>query len=116
MQYLYNEGDSYAFMDMTTFEQISVPHDLVGDKGGFLKEAQAYKVMLYQGLPLDLEMSGSVVLKVTATDPGMKGDTVTGTFKPATLETGIVVNVPLFIEIGTRIKVNTETGEYLGRE
>ena len=116
MQYLYNEGDSFAFMDMTTFEQISVAHDVVGDKGGYLKEAQAYKVMLHQGRPLDLEMSGSVVLEVTMTDPGVKGDTVTGASKPATLETGVVVNVPLFIEIGTKIKVNTETGEYLGRE
>lgn len=116
MQYLYNEGDGFAFMDMTSYEQISIPATIIGDKGGFLKEASAYKVMLYEGRPLDLEMSGSVILEVTMTDPGVKGDTVTGATKPATLETGVVVNVPLFIEIGTRIKVNTETGEYLGRE
>jgi elongation factor P len=116
MQYLYNEGDGYAFMDMTTFEQISIPIDIVGGKGGFLKEAQAYKVMLYEGRPLDLEIPGSVILEVTMTDPGVKGDTVTGASKPATLETGLVVNVPLFVETGTRIKINTESGEYLGRE
>lgn len=116
MQYLYNEGDGYAFMDMTTFEQISIPTNIVGAKGGFLKEAQAYKVMLFEGRPLDLEIPGSVILEVTVTDPGVKGDTVTGASKPATLETGLVVNVPLFVEIGTKIKINTETGEYLGRE
>ncbi|MDY0273886.1 MAG: elongation factor P [Desulfomicrobium sp.] len=116
MQYLYNEGDGYAFMDMTTYDQISMPTDIVGDKGGFLKEASAYRVMLYEGRPLDLELSGSVVLEVTMTDPGVKGDTVTGATKPATLETGLVVNVPLFIEEGNMIKVNTDTGEYLGRE
>jgi elongation factor P len=93
-----------------------MPTDIVGDKGGFLKEASAYRVMLYEGRPLDLELSGSVVLEVTMTDPGVKGDTVTGATKPATLETGLVVNVPLFIEEGNMIKVNTDTGEYLGRE
>ncbi len=72
--------------------------------------------MLYEGRPLDLELSGSVVLEVTMTDPRVKGDTVTGASKPATLETGLVINVPLFIEIGTKVKVNTESGEYLGRE
>lgn len=116
MQYLYHEGDSYAFMDMTTYDQISIEESVVGDKGGFLKEASAYRVMLYEGRPLDLELSGSVVLEVTMTDPGVKGDTVTGASKPATLETGLVINVPLFIEIGTKVKVNTESGEYLGRE
>ncbi len=116
MQYLYNEGEGYAFMDMTTYDQISIPADIIGDKGGFLKEAMAYKVMLYEGRPLDLEMSGSVILEVIETDPGVKGDTVTGATKPAKLETGRVVNVPLFVETGTKIKVNTETGEYLGRE
>lgn len=116
MQYLYDEGDSYAFMDMTSYNQISIPKDVVGDKGGFLKEASAYRVMLYEGRPLDLELSGSVILEVTMTDPGVKGDTVTGATKPATLETGLVVNVPLFIEVGTKIKINTESGEYLGRE
>ena len=116
MQYLYNEGDGYAFMDMTTYEQISIANEVVADKGGFLKEANAYKVMLFAGRPLDLEMSGSVVLEVTMTDPGVKDDTVTCASKPATLETGLVVNVPLFVEIGTKIKINTETGEYLGRE
>lgn len=116
MQYLYHEGDGYAFMDMTTYNQVSIPADVVGNKGGFLKEASAYRVMLYEGRPLDLELSGSVVLEVTMTDPGVKGDTVTGATKPATLETGLVVNVPLFIEVGNMIKINTDTGEYLGRE
>lgn len=116
MQYLYNEGDGYAFMDMESFEQISIGQDVVGSKGGFLKEAAAYRVMLYEGRPLDLELSGSVVLEVVETDPGVKGDTVTGATKPATLETGLVISVPLFVETGTRVKINTETGEYLGRE
>jgi elongation factor P len=116
MQYLYHEGDSYAFMDMTTFVQISISTDVVGAKGGFLKEAESYRVMLYEDRPLDLEIPPSVVLEVVETDPGVKGDTVTGASKPATLETGVVVNVPLFVEVGTQIKVNTDTGEYLGRE
>lgn len=116
MQYLYREGDDFVFMDMTSYEQMTVSASVAGDKGGYLKEASSYRVMLYEGRPLDLEIPASVVLEVTATDPGVKGDTVTGATKPATLETGVVVQVPLFVETGDRIKINTETGAYLGRE
>jgi elongation factor P len=85
-------------------------------KGGYIKDGQTIKVMNYQGRPIDLDIPLSVVLEVTSTDPGLKGDTVSGATKPATLETGITVNVPLFINEGDKIKVDTRTGDYQGRE
>ncbi|NCC24060.1 MAG: elongation factor P [Deltaproteobacteria bacterium] len=116
LQYLYHDGTGYVFMDLTTYEQLTVDEDLLDQQGPFLKESQEYKVLIYQGRPLDLELPVAEILEVTETDPGMKGDTVSNTTKPAILETGLVVNVPLFINIGDRLKIDTRSREYLGRE
>ncbi len=116
MQYLYHDGSGFVFMDMSTYEQIVVIDENVGDKGGFLKDGDTVKALFYNGQPLDIELPVAVLLKVQETEPGMKGDTVSGASKPATLETGVVVNVPLFINEGDVIKVDTRTRDYLGRE
>ncbi|MDQ7031688.1 MAG: elongation factor P [Desulfonauticus sp.] len=115
-QYLYKEQDNLIFMDMTTYEQIQVSQDVFGNKGNFLKEGEEVKVLVYKNNPLDLDLPASVVLKVVETEPGIKGDTVSGATKPATLETGLVVQVPLFIAEGDLVKVDTRSGEYIGRE
>ncbi|KUJ95196.1 MAG: elongation factor [Desulfonauticus sp.] len=115
-QYLYKEGDSYVFMDMTTYEQINVAAESFADKGQFLKEGEEVKVLVYRNQPIDLDLPASVVLEVVETEPGVKGDTVSGATKPATLETGLVVQVPLFINEGDKIKIDTRTKEYIGRE
>lgn len=116
VQYLYKEGDKYVFMDLTTYEQIYADEDQTGGKGPFLKEGETIKALLYNGEPTDLDLPASVVLAVTETEPGVKGDTVSGTTKPAVTETGLTVQVPLFIDAGDKIKVDTRSGEYLGRE
>ncbi|MFP4070867.1 MAG: elongation factor P [Desulfovibrionales bacterium] len=116
MQFLYHDGSGFVFMDMTTYEQISLSEEQLGEKGGFLLEGQETKALVYKGNPIDIELPTAVVLEVTETEPGMKGDTVSGATKPAKLQTGISVNVPLFINEGERVKVDTRTGEYLGRE
>ncbi len=116
MQYLYKEGDDYVFMDMTTYEQIHVNEESTSGKGGYLKDGSEAKVLLYNGNPLDIDIPASVILEVTETEVGAKGDTVSNVTKPAVLETGITVNVPLFINIGEKIKVDTRSGDYLGRE
>ncbi len=116
MQYLYKEGEDFVFMDMTTYEQMHVGADQTGGKGGYLKDGQEAKVLLYNGNPLDIDIPASVVLQVTETEPGAKGDTVSNVTKPAIMETGITVNVPLFINTGESIKVDTRTGEYISRE
>ena len=116
MQYLYHDGTAYVFMDMGTYEQIMIDDESMGEKGGFLKDGHTVKALIYRGNPIDIEMPAAVVLEVAETEPGMKGDTVSGGSKPAKLETGIVVNVPLFINEGERIKVDTRTKEYMGRE
>ncbi|MBG0776492.1 MAG: elongation factor P [Desulfovibrionaceae bacterium] len=116
MQYLYREGADYVFMDMNTYEQINITEENTGGKGGFLKDGQEVKVLLYNGNAIDLDMAASVVLEVVETEPGAKGDTVSNVQKPATLSTGLVVQVPLFVNIGDHVKVDTRTGEYLGRE
>lgn len=116
MQFLYREGADFAFMDMTTYDQLSIPGETLADKGGYLKDGQEAKVLLYNGEPLDIEIPPSVVLEVTETEPGAKGDTVSNVMKPATLETGVSVQVPLFVNTGDSIKVDTRSGEYLGRE
>jgi len=116
LQYLYKDSQDYVFMDLTTYEQIHVSHENMGDKGGYLKDGQVLKVLMYQGRPIDIDLPPAVVLTVSETEPGVKGDTVSGTTKPATLETGLTVNVPLFINEGDAVKVDTRTGEYLGRE
>ena len=116
MQYLYHDGTAYVFMDMGSYEQLMVDDESMGEKGGFLKDGQTVKALIYRGNPIDIEIPAAVILEVAETEPGMKGDTVTGGTKPAKLETGIVVNVPLFINEGERIKVDTRTKEYMGRE
>lgn len=116
MQYLYREDEDLIFMDMTSYEQLHVKADSTDGKAGYLKESQIVQVLLYKGDPLDIELPPSLVLEVTDTDPGVKGDTVSNVTKPATLETGIVVQVPIFVNIGDKIKVDTRSGAYLGRE
>jgi elongation factor P len=115
VQYQYSEGDSYHFMDLDTFEQIELNETQVGDALKYIKENDTVDLLTYNDMPIDLELPTSVVLTVTLTDPGLKGDTASGGTKPATLETGLVVNVPLFINIGDNLKVDTRTGEYVER-
>ncbi len=116
IQYLYKDGEKFVFMDMTSYEQLEIEKDVVGESAGFLKDAMSVQAMLYEGRPISLELPPSVVLEVTETDPGLKGDTVSGASKPATMETGLVVNVPLFINTGDRLKIDTRTSAYLSRE
>ncbi len=115
MKYLYNDGDLYYFMDMETFEQMPINSDKLGDSFKFVKENEMCKIVSYKGNVFAVEPPMFVVLEVTDTEPGFKGDTATGTTKPATLETGATIKVPLFIDIGTKIKIDTRTGEYLER-
>ena len=116
MQFLYHEGTGYVFMDMTTYEQLSVTEEQAGEKGRYLVDGQQVKVLLYRGQAIDMDMPASVVLEVTETDPGLKGDTVSGSTKPAVVQTGLTVNVPLFINQGDKIKVDTRSGTYISRE
>jgi elongation factor P len=115
MQYLYNDGSVYVFMDTSDFDQLSVPAEVVGDVANFLLENQNATVALHEGSALYVELPPSVVLEITYTEPGLQGDRSTGGSKPATLETGYQIQVPLFIENNTRVKVDTRTGDYLGR-
>jgi len=116
MQYLYREGDGFVFMDTESYEQLPIPREVVGDAARYLLEGATALVAVYDGSPIGVELPTAVVLSVTQTDPGVKGDRVSGALKPATLETGLTVQVPLFVEQGDRIKVDTRTGEYLTRE
>ena len=116
MQYLYKEGDDLIFMDMTSYEQLPMPASSTAGKSDFLKDGQECRVLLYQGKPLDIDIPTSIVLEVTETEPGVKGDTVSNVTKPATLESGALIQVPIFVNVGDRVKVNTATKEYLGRE
>ena len=116
MQYLYREGDGFVFMDTSTYDQVSVPEQVAGGAAKYLSEGAIGIVAMYQGNPISVELPASTVLSVTKTDPGVKGDRVSGAMKPATLETGITVQVPLFVEEGDRVKVDTRSGEYLTRE
>ena len=115
MQYLYNDGSGYIFMDSTNYEQISVEAGVMGDTANFLLENQLATVALHEGNPLYVELPASVVLEITYTEPGLQGDRSSGGTKPATLETGHQIQVPLFIENGTKVKVDTRDGSYLGR-
>ena len=115
MQYLYADGDDSVFMDLDTYDQIHVPAEVMGDATKYLAEGGEAQVAMHEGVPIAVELSASVVLAVTQCDPGAKGDTRTGASKPATLETGAVVQVPLFVEEGERIKVDTRSGEYIER-
>jgi elongation factor P len=115
MQYLYNDGSDFIFMDPDTFDQIHVTSEVVGDAAKYLLENQDAVVARHDGDVLYVELPASVVLEITYTEPGLQGDRSTGGTKPATLETGAEVAVPLFVEQGTRIKVDTRDGSYLGR-
>lgn len=116
MQYLYTEGDALIFMDLTSYEQVEISKEQTGRKYQFLIDGQECKVQVYNGQPIDIELPSSIILEVTYTETGLKGDTVSNTTKPATLSTGIIVQVPLFIEKGDMIKVDTKTCDYIGRE
>ncbi len=115
MTYLYNDGDSYVFMDSTTYDQIHVMPDIVADAKNFMLENQEVVLAVHEGNPLYLELPASVELVVEYTEPGLQGDRSTGGTKPARLETGHQINVPLFITTGEKIKVDTRDSSYLGR-
>ena len=115
MQYLYSDGGHFFFMDQATYEQISVDREFVGNAVNYLKEGNDVEILFHGAAPIGIELPFFVDLKITKTDPGLKGDTVSGATKPATLETGAVVMVPLFIEEGNLIKIDTRTNEYVER-
>ena len=116
MQFLYHEGEQLVFMDMTTYDQMHMDAEATDGKANYLKDGQECRVLLYNEKPLDIEIPASLVLEVTETEPGAKGDTVSNVTKPATLETGVVIQVPIFVNIGDRVKVDTRTNGYRGRE
>jgi elongation factor P len=115
MQYLYQDGSDYVFMDTDTYDQIHIPAVTVGDASHFMVENQEAVVALHDGVPLYVELPASVELTVTYTEPGLQGDRSTGGTKPATVDTGYEIQVPLFITTGERVKVDTRDGSYLGR-
>src|SRR5216683_2761972 len=115
MQFLYMEGNEATFMDNDTFEQVSVPRDLIGDPADFLQDGMVCQVMLYEGTPLSVEMPPSVVMQVVEADPVVRGQTASSSYKPGKLENGRRVMIPPFIEAGTRVVVNTGDGSYVER-
>ena len=115
LQYLYREGESYVFMDTEHFEQTYVPDAALRDTAKWLKEGDTIDLVFYGEEVVDVNIEASVVLAVTDTEPGLQGDRVSGATKPATLETGATVNVPLFINVGEKIKVDTRSGDYISR-
>jgi elongation factor P len=115
VKFLYSDGGFFHFMDTDTFDQFELDASAVGDAPKYMKEDEVVDLLTYEGEPIDLELPTSVELVVTDTDPGLKGDTASGGTKPATMETGVVVSVPLFINIGDVLRVDTRTGEYIER-
>ena len=115
MQYLYSEGDTYYFMDLDTYEQTPVERDVIGDGAGLLKESENAYLLVAREEVIGVDLPNFVTLAVSHTEPGIKGDTATGAVKPATLETGYVVQVPLFINQGDTLKIDTRTGDYVER-
>lgn len=115
VQYLYKDGDNYVFMDGETFEQPTIPGELVGESAGFLKEGMEVKITFFQNEPLDIELPTSVDLKVVQADIAVRGDTATGVTKKVTVETGAQVDVPIFVKEGDTIRVDTRTGGYVTR-
>lgn len=113
--YLYNDGENFVFMDMSDYDQINVPAATVGDAANFLLENQQVTIATNNGNPLYIDLPASVVLEITYTEPGLQGDRSSAGTKPATVETGYEIQVPLFLETGTKVKVDTRTGDYLGR-
>jgi elongation factor P len=115
MQYLYHDGTHWIFMDNATYEQLSVEEDEIGETTQWLKEGQTTYLALYEGRPVSVELPAAVDLVIAKTEPGIKGDRVSGATKQATLETGVTIQVPLFVEQGETVRVDTRTGEYLTR-
>ena len=115
MQYLYQDGDSYVFMDTSTYDQIPVTNAVIGNAVDYLLENNNATIAMYEGNPLYVELPASVELEISFTEPGLQGDRSSGGTKPATLETGAEIQVPLFVDSGTRVKVDTRDGSYLGR-
>ncbi len=115
MQYLYNDGTDYIFMDPDTFDQIPVSEQIMGDSKNYLLENEKATIGMHNGSPIFIELPPSVVLTVTYTEPGLQGDRSSGGTKPATVETGLEIQVPLFLEEGTKVKIDTRTGEYHSR-
>jgi elongation factor P len=114
-QYSYKDGEDYIFMDNESYEQITMPGDLIGDRMKYLKETDVVQITMYEGTPLDVELPATVTLKVIETEPALKGATAAAQYKPATLETGLKITVPPFIGTNEFVQVDTRTGEYLGR-
>ena len=114
-QYLYADGNDYVFMDLDDYDQVTVSGIVVGDAANYMLENQSVQIAMNNGVPLYIELPTSVVLEITYTEPGLQGDRSTGGTKPATVETGLEIQVPLFLEQGTKVKVDTRTGDYLGR-
>jgi len=115
MQYLYHDGTDYVFMDAKDYDQVNISADLVGDAANYMLENQDLQISFHEGTPLSVELPPSVELTITHTEPGLQGDRSTGGSKPATLETGYEIQVPLFLEEGVKVKVDTRSGDYLGR-
>jgi elongation factor P len=115
MNYLYNDGSGYVFMDNQNYEQMTLTNEIVGEAKDYLLENQEAIVAVYEGNPIYVELPASVVLEITFTEPGLQGDRSSGGTKPATVETGLQIQVPLFVEQNTKVRVDTRTGEYLGR-
>ncbi len=115
MQFLYKDGDDYVFMNTTTYDQMNVPNAALGDASDYLTEQMVAQIAQYQGEIIGVEIAASVELTIAETEPGVQGDRVSGARKPATLETGKVLQVPLFVEPGDKVKVDTRTGDYITR-
>ena len=115
MQYLYTDASDFVFMDLDTYDQVHVGPGVMGDAVKFVSEGSEAQISMHEGVPIAVDLPASVVLTITDTAPGAKGDTKTGALKPATVQTGAVVNVPLFVEEGEKIKVDTRSGDYIER-
>ncbi len=115
MQYLYQDGENAVFMDTSSYDQMSIPFEQLGDDRKFLQENAELNVIVYKGEPINVELPAFIIAPIAQTDPGLKGDTASGATKPATLETGAVIQVPLFIKEGEKVRVDTRTGEYVER-
>ncbi len=115
MTYLYNDGSGFIFMDKDTYDQVSLSEETVGDAVNYMLENQDAVVAMHEGNPIYVELPASVVLEVTYTEPGLQGDRSSGGTKPATVETGLQIQVPLFLENGTKVRIGTRNGDYLGR-
>jgi elongation factor P len=115
VQFLYGDGEQFHFMDTESFEQFALNESTVSEAMKYLKENDVCDLLTYNGEPIDIELPVSVILEVAETDPGLKGDTASGGTKPATMETGVVVSVPLFINIGDKLRIDTRSGDYIER-